>query len=229
MAINKGLTKIQSEYKKALINLRKRLDRAFKSGYLPEEYSWIPDKITDEYVKKHASAKEIKKIESARGEKLRTQKAKDLYREAYQNELDIGKNIPKIEVKREEIINDYLNSIYEKLDEAYNSPNLPHKLRENAEIRRMSNVTKLSNILQDAVAHYGEDEVNAFMSNPDVIQRMNNIIEKISVMYGLSEQRDADLLIVEFASILNNGPLTDSQMQDLEEYGAFDFYEDDLI
>ena len=42
-------------------------------------------------------------------------------------------------------------------------------------------------------------------------------------------EKDASVAIMRFASMLNGGPLTDEQMQTLEEAGAFDFYEDDLL
>jgi len=230
MAKKKPLTGIQQEFKRELKNLRRRAQSAFKAGYLSEEaFRKIPEKITDEYVRKHASTRAIESLRNLATKKIRTPKAKDLYREAYQNELEQSQSEQEPQVERQEIINDYLSTLYEKLEEAYYEPDLPHKISDNAQRRRMSNVNRLSAILDSAVNHYGEDNLNMFLSDPEVVTKLNDIIDKIAVTYAISEQRDADALVIQFANVFNGGPLSDDQMQSLEEYGAFDFSEDDLL
>jgi len=230
MAKKKPLTGIQQEFKRELKNLRRRAQSAFKAGYLSEEaLRKIPEKITDEYVRKHASTRAIESLRNLTTKKIRTPKAKDLYREAYQNELEQSRPEQEPPVERKEIVNDYLSTLYEKLEEAYHEPDLPHKISDNAQRRRMSNVNRLSAILDSAVNHYGEDNINMFLSDPEVVTKLNDIIDKIAVTYAISEQRDADALVIQFANVFNGGPLSDDQMQSLEEYGAFDFSEDDLL
>lgn len=230
MAKKKPLTGIQQEFKRELKNLRRRAQSAFKAGYLSiEALRKIPEKITDEYVRKHASTRAIESLRNLTAKKIRTPKAADLYRECYQNELEQSQPEQEPLVERKEIVNDYLSTLYEKLEEAYYEPDLPHKISDNAQRRRMSNVNRLSAILDSAVNHYGEDNINMFLSDPEVVTKLNDIIDKIAVTYAISEQRDADALVIQFANVFNGGPLSDDQMQSLEEYGAFDFSEDDLL
>lgn len=230
MAKKKPLTGIQQEFKRELKNLRRRAQSAFKAGYLSEEaLRKIPEKITDEYVRKHASTRAIESLRNLTTKRIRTPKAAELYREAYQNELEQSQPEQEPQVERKQIVNDYLSTLYEKLEEAYYEPDLPHKISDNAQRRRMSNVNRLSAILDSAVNHYGEDNINMFLSDPEVVTKLNEIIDKIAVTYAISEQRDADALVIQFANVFNGGPLSDDQMQSLEEYGAFDFSEDDLL
>lgn len=224
MAKKKPLTPLQEEFGKQLRNLRRRFQAAIKAGFLNEKVGRkIPEKITDEYIRKHANRREIERIKGLKAEQIRTPKAEELYREVEQNQ-----NTPQ-QVGRRELINTYLNELFDYIDEREAEHPDGKKLSDANEYRRQSNVRQVRNILQQAIGHYGEDQVNEFLADPDNMYELNGLIDKIAVLYLERDQAEADALIVEFASVLNGGPLTTNQMQTLEESGAFDFYEDDLI
>lgn len=234
MARKKPLTGIQQEFKRELINLRRRAQSAFKAGYLSEEaFRKIPNRITDEYVRKHASTRAIESLRNLTTKKIRTPKAADLYREAYQNELEQAQpeqeTPERQQIGRTEIINTYINELFDYIDEKENETPEGKKISEANEFRRTSNLRQVRNVFQQAIGHYGEDQVNEFLADSDNMYKLNSLVDKIAVLYLLRDQAQADVLIVEFASVFNGGPLSTEQMQSLEEAGAFDFYEDDLL
>lgn len=234
MAKKKPLTAIQQEFKRELINLRRRAQSAFKAGYLSEEaFKKIPERITDEYVRKHASTRAIKSLRKLTTKKIRTPNAAELYREAYQNELEQSQpeqeTPERQQIRRTEIINTYINELFDYIDEKENETPEGKKISEANEFRRTSNLRQVRNVFQQAIGHYGEDQVNEFLADSDNMYKLNSLVDKIAVLYLLRDQAQADVLIVEFASVFNGGPLSTEQMQSLEEAGAFDFYEDDLL
>lgn len=232
MAKKKRLTELQEEFKKELVNFGKRLKSARRAGYLNERLEEIvPEKITDEYIREHATTRAVERLRSYTTNKIRTPKAKELYEETRLNQLEPEiPETPEPIVRREEIINDFLDDLFTKLDDAqYNNPFNDKQLKPVSEARRSSNVGRIRNLLQNAIAHYGEEQMNKFLSDPNNMQEINTLIDKIAVLYSRNDQAEADALVVEFANMLNAGPLTTEQMQSLEESGAFNFYEDDLI
>ena len=224
MAKKKRLTALQEEFGRELRNLRRRFQAAIKAGFLSEKIGKkIPEKITQEYIREHASRRELERIRQYRAEQIRTPEAEKLYKEVEQNQ-----RTPQ-PVNRRELINSYINELMESLAEAEAESPEGKKLSDVNEYRRTANLKSLRDILNSAINHYGEDEVNEWLSDPENMYNLNTIIDKIAVLYTARSQAEADALIVEFANELNGGPLTTSQMQSLEESGAFDFYEDDLI
>lgn len=227
MAKKKRLTALQEEYGRELRNLRRRWQAAIKAGYLNERIGRkIPSKITDEYIREHASRREINRIKSYTAKEIRTPQAQQLYQEVYQNQTT-PQEPPTI--GRRELINSYINALFDYIDERESEHPEGKKLSDANEYRRQSNVRQLRNIFQQAIWHYGEDQVNEFLADSDNMYELNTLVDKIAVLYLERDQATADALIVEFASVFNGGPLTESQMQTLEEAGAFDFTEDDLI
>ena len=224
MAKKKRLTALQEEFGRELRNLRRRFQAAIKAGFLSEKVGKkIPEKITQEYIREHASRRELERIKQYRAEQIRTPEAEKLYKEVEQNQ-----RTPQ-PIGRRELINSYINELMENLSEAEAESPEGKKLSDVNEYRRTANIKSLRDILNSAINHYGEDEVNEWLSDPENMYNLNTIIDKIAVLYTARSQAEADALIVEFANELNGGPLTTSQMQSLEESGAFDFYEDDLI
>lgn len=224
MAKKRRLTALQEEFGRELRNLRRRFQAAIKAGFLSEKIGKkIPEKITQEYIREHASRRELERIRQYRAEQIRTPEAEKLYKEVEQNQ-----RTPQ-PVNRRELINSYINELMESLAEAEAESPEGKKLSDVNEYRRTANLKSLRDILNSAINHYGEDEVNEWLSDPENMYNLNTIIDKIAVLYTARSQAEADALIVEFANELNGGPLTTSQMQSLEESGAFDFYEDDLI
>ena len=224
MAKKRRLTALQEEFGRELRNLRRRFQAAIKAGFLSEKIGKkIPEKITQEYIREHASRRELERIRQYRAEQIRTPEAEKLYKEVEQNQTT-----PQ-PVNRRELINSYINELLENLAEAEAESPEGKKLSDVNEYRRTANIKSLRDILNSAINHYGEDEVNEWLSDPENMYNLNTIIDKIAVLYTARSQAEADALIVEFANELNGGPLTTSQMQSLEESGAFDFYEDDLI
>jgi len=224
MAKKRRLTALQEEFGRELRNLRRRFQAAIKAGFLSEKIGKkIPEKITQEYIREHASRRELERIRQYRAEQIRTPEAEKLYKEVEQNQ-----RTPQ-PVNRRELINSYINELLENLSEAEAESPEGKKLSDVNEYRRTANLKSLRDILNSAINHYGEDEVNEWLSDPENMYNLNTIIDKIAVLYTARSQAEADALIVEFANELNGGPLTTSQMQSLEETGAFDFYEDDLI
>ena len=224
MAKKRRLTALQEEFGRELRNLRRRFQAAIKAGFLSEKIGKkIPEKITQEYIREHASRRELERIRQYRAEQIRTPEAEKLYKEVEQNQ-----STPQ-PVNRRELINSYINELMENISEAEAETPEGKKISEVNEYRRTANLKSLRDILNSAISHYGEDEVNEWLSDPENMYNLNTIIDKIAVLYTARSQAEADALIVEFANELNGGPLTTSQMQSLEESGAFDFYEDDLI
>lgn len=224
MAKKRRLTALQEEFGRELRNLRRRFQAAIKAGFLSEKIGKkIPEKITQEYIREHASRRELERIRQYRAEQIRTPEAEKLYKEVEQNQ-----STPQ-QVNRRELINSYINELMENISEAEAETPEGKKISEVNEYRRTANLKSLRDILNSAINHYGEDEVNEWLSDPENMYNLNTIIDKIAVLYTARSQAEADALIVEFANELNGGPLTTSQMQSLEESGAFDFYEDDLI
>ena len=224
MAKKRRLTALQEEFGRELRNLRRRFQAAIKAGFLNEKIGKkIPEKITREYIREHASRRELERIRKYRAKQIRTPEAEKLYKEVEQNQTT-----PQ-PVNRRELINSYINELLENLAEAEAESPEGKKLSDVNEYRRTANIKSLRDILNSAINHYGEDEVNEWLSDPENMYNLNTIIDKIAVLYTARSQAEADALIVEFANELNGGPLTTSQMQSLEESGAFDFYEDDLI
>lgn len=224
MAKKKRLTALQEEFGRELRNLRRRFQAAIKAGFLSEKVGKkIPEKITQEYIREHASRRELERIKQYRAEQIRTPEAEKLYKEVEQNQ-----RTPQ-PIGRRELINSYINELMENLSEAEAETPEGKKLSDVNEYRRTANIKSLRDILNSAINHYGEDEVNEWLSDPENMYNLNAIIDKIAVLYTARSQAEADALIVEFANELNGGPLTTSQMQSLEESGAFNFYEDDLI
>lgn len=224
MSKKRRLTALQEEFGRELRNLRRRFQAAIKAGFLSEKIGKkIPEKITQEYIREHASRRELERIRQYRAEQIRTPEAEKLYKEVAQNQ-----STPQ-PVNRRELINSYINELMENISEAEAESPEGKKLSDVNEYRRTANLKSLRDILNSAINHYGEDEVNEWLSDPENMYNLNTIIDKIAVLYTARSQAEADALIVEFANELNGGPLTTSQMQSLEESGAFDFYEDDLI
>ena len=238
MAKKIELTPLQERYANELRKLRNRLKSAFKAGFLNEKlWEKIPKRITPEFVKsKKPDTRDIEFLQRQTAKKIRTPKAAQLYKEAYQNEIEKSQPEQEISVGRKEIINNYLNDVYLRIDEEiYNPIERPRsKMRE---FNRVADLNQLAHILDEAIVHYGEDQINQFFADPDKVQMVNDIVEKITAAYTGSPtdpknpgtEKDASVAIMRFASMLNGGPLTDEQMQTLEEAGAFDFYEDDLL
>lgn len=228
MAKKKRLTALQEEYGKELRNLRRRWQSAINAGYLNERIGRkIPSKITAEYIRKHASRREIERIKSYTAKEIRTPQAQQLYQEVYQNQTTPQETPDTVD--RRELINTYINELFDYIDQKESENPEGKTLSLPNEYRKMSNVRQVRNIFKQAIIHYGEDQVNEFLADSDNMYELNTIIDKIAVLYLARDQAQADALIVEFASVFNGGPLTTSQMQALEEAGAFDFYEDDLI
>lgn len=228
MAKKKRLTALQEEYGRELRNLRRRWQAAIKAGYLNERIGRkIPSKITDEYIREHASRREIERIKSNTAKEIRTPQAQQLYQEVYQNQTTPQETPDTVD--RRELINTYINELFDYIDNAESENPVRKTLSLPNEYRRMSNIRQVRNIFQQAIGQYGEDQVNEFLADSDNMYELNSLIDKIAVLYLERDQAQADALIVEFASVFNGGPLTTSQMQSLEESGAFDFYEDDLI
>lgn len=233
MAKKIELTPLQERYANELRKLRNRLKSAFKAGYLNEKlWEKIPKRITPEFVKsKKPGTRDIEFLQRQTAKKIRTPKAAQLYQEAYQNELEQSQQEPpeRQQIGRTEIINTYINELFDYIDEKENETPEGKKISEANEFRRASNLRQVRNVFQQAIGHYGEDQVNEFLADSDNMYKLNSLVDKIAVLYLLRDQAQADVLIVEFASVFNGGPLSTEQMQSLEEAGAFDFYEDDLL
>lgn len=209
------LTPNQEELKHEFQLLRERFNEAVKHGYLPEDVEqMLPPRINDEFIREMEDVYSPSDIREMRGKLLRNEKTQENYRDR---------------VTREEIIEDFISQIEDALDRALTGEAIGHPIRESSQQQLANNVGALRAILHAAIQHYGQDSVNQFLADDNNMEEINDIIEKIAVNYARAEQAEADALIVEFAQMFNGGPLDYYQMEDLEESGAFDFYEDDLL
>ena len=236
MAKKNALTAIQQEFKKAIQNLRSRYNRSIDKGFLNEEIGQkIPDRITDEWVRSQKPRKrDIDRINKICSNVIRTPEARELYEETYQDQLepDYFPPVPEATergISQKDIINSYVDDVYQMIENRIADSGLGHKIGREAEYTRYQNIAQIKELLDSAIAHYGEDEINSFLSNPDVMQEISIVIDKIAVLYRAQQSAEANALIMRVATMLNNGPLSEEQATTLEETGLFDFSEDDLI
>lgn len=236
MAKKNTLTAIQQEFKKAIQNLRSRYSRSIDKGFLNEEIGQkIPDRITDEWVRSQKPRqRDIDRINKIRSNVIRTPEARELYEETYQDQLepDYFPPVPEATergIQQQEIINSYIDDVYQMIENRIADSGLGHKIGREAEYKRYQNIAEVKELLDSAIAHYGEDEINSFLSNPDVMQEISTVIDKIAVLYRSQQSAEANALVMRVATLLNNGPLSEEQATTLEETGLFDFSEDDLI
>ena len=210
------LTPNQLEYQRQLKLLKRRIKAWERRGYdfgirIPKP----PKRVTTKDIQKLKDiqfkrfTKEERQIAWARYEERESEERYDYdYSEVYQREItdEPVKTEAEMDAWLEEIFNGIIN------------PSMVDKEREGAK-------EKLYGILQDAKLRLGTRAMYEYLSQPDVVSKLNNYASAYISSYLKKDGTDTGAIpLTKFAETLNLGrPLTQEQSEELTMYGSIDF------
>ena len=206
----KGPSKAEQEFKRALKNFRERLRYWAKKGYV---YEGKTPKTTQGL--KNVKADKIKKEKYYHPE-LVEEKPKypsEPDEEDYDNNYPYDDSAEAYAMVQELV--DYIESFY---------PTDVNRSGKSIVEEKVDHIKgRLRNILDSAVNHYGEYELGKWLVDSGTGDELYAAVAQAIENYTSPEEH-----IAEFASLLNGGPLTQEQSENLSMYGVFDFYRDEL-
>lgn len=205
----KGPSKAEQEFKRALKNFRERLRYWAKKGYVYEG----------------KTPKTTKGLKNVKADKIKKEKY-------YHPELVEEK--PKYPSEPDDDdYDDYpyddsaeaLQAVQDLIDyiESYYPTDVGKSGKSIVEEKVDYIKGRLRNILDSAINHYGEENLGRWLSDSGILDELYAAVAQAVENYTSPEEH-----IAEFASLLNGGPLTQEQSENLSIYGVFDFFRDEL-
>lgn len=82
----------------------------------------------------------------------------------------------------------------------------------------------LADLLNSAIRHYGEDNLGKWLIESGAGDHIFDLIDR-----AVSDYKNPSIYLAEFGTLLNGGPLSQEQSEDLTENGVFNFSEDELF